>query len=78
LQNQNLSSSLDIHRRRRKPNNKPKWKIIKAFIQDTPEPPPYTSLSDVQIFNIMTQDITQDNKYKNQPLDFQFEGYDSS
>lgn len=53
------------------PDNKNNSKIIKPIIQNTPEPPPYTKLSDIQVFNVITQDITQVDKHKNRLTDFE-------
>lgn len=56
------------------PDNKNDWKIVEPIIQNAPEPPPYTKLSDVQVFNVITQVITQVDKHKNWPTDFESRG----
>lgn len=57
------------------PHDRDNWKIVEPLMKDTPEPPPYTRLSDLQVFNVVTsQDITQVDKHKNWPMDFESRG----
>ncbi|GAQ06491.1 hypothetical protein ALT_3812 [Aspergillus lentulus] len=44
------------------PANSTDWKLVEPWIEDTPKPPQYTKLSDLQVFNVISQDVSQSDK----------------
>lgn len=51
------------------PANSTDWKLVEPWIEDTPKPREYTKLSDLQVFNVISQDVSQSDKYRFQSWD---------